>query len=463
MDLVCKQYFADKQMVDPNYHYTPIVMGGENPQCDSNSEVSAKVSLFMLSMNLTVGILSAITAPKLARLSDRHGRRRLMAIASIGGIISEAITIIAAKFPNSVDYRVLIVGSTFDGLAGSFTLGSILSQAYTSDCTVPSKRAVYIGYIHACLFTGLALGPLLAGYVVKWTGSLLSIFYIVLGCHVTFALFIGFVVPESLSARRQLLAHEKHRKEQEAHPERNGTWLSSLRSSNPLEPLHILWPRHNGTSKKLRINLVALAAMDTIIMGSMMAAGAVVMLYTKFMFHWENFELSIFVSTLSSVRVIILLGIFPVVNHFIRVRPAARRSRETGTPVSEKNAGADRLDIWVLRVAIISDMLGAVGYALVRTEPLFFASGMMTAIGGLGSATVQAALTKHVPPSRTGQILGAVGMLNALSRVIGPVIFNGLWALTVGSYPQASFVMMASLFALALLFSLAVKPHGKYL
>ena len=106
---------------------------------------------------------------------------------------------------------------------------------------------------------------------------------------------------------------------------------------------------------------------------------------------------------------------------------------------------------------------GAVGYALVRTEPLFFASGMMTAIGGLGSATVQAALTKHVPPSRTGQILGAVGMLNALSRVIGPVIFNGLWAITVGSYPQASFIMMASLFGLALLCSFAVKPHGKYL
>ena len=39
MDLVCKQYFADKQMIDPNYHYTPIVMGGENPQCDANSEV----------------------------------------------------------------------------------------------------------------------------------------------------------------------------------------------------------------------------------------------------------------------------------------------------------------------------------------------------------------------------------------------------------------------------------------
>lgn len=438
-------------------------MGGDNPQCDI-PDVQGKVSAFMLVMNLVVGILSAFTAPKLGHLSDRHGRRRLMAVASCGGIMSEIITILAAKFPAAVDYRWLVLGSVFDGMAGSFTLGSILSQSYTSDCTPPSKRAVYIGYIHACLFTGIALGPLLAGYFVKWTGSLLSIFYVVLGCHITFALFVAFIVPESLSERRQLLAREKHRKEKEsARPTGTVSWLNSIRSSHPFAPLQILWPKEHGTNPKLRINLVLLAAMDTIIMGSMMASGSVVMLYSKLMFHWENFELSIFVSSMSSMRVFVLMGIFPIINYFVRVRPAARRRRESGAAVSEKNAGADLLDIWVLRVALISDLAGSVGYSLSRTEPMFFASGLMTAVGGLGSATVQAAVTKHVPPSRTGQILGAVGMLNALSRVIGPLLFNGLYTLTVKRFPQAAFVLLACFFGSALLCSLFLKPHGKYL
>src|SRR5690606_32140524 len=128
-----------------------------------------------------------------------YGRRRMLIVCSMGGIICETITILAAKFPEMISYRWLLLGYFFDGLTGSFTAGSVLSHAYTSDCTPPSRRSVAIGYLHSCLFTGLALGPLIAGYLVEWTGSLISIFYILLGCHIFFVAFMAFVIPESLS------------------------------------------------------------------------------------------------------------------------------------------------------------------------------------------------------------------------------------------------------------------------
>lgn len=49
-------------------------------------------------------------------------------------------------------------------------------------------------------------GLLLGGYVVEWTGSLVSIFHVAMGCHVRFALFVCLVVPESTSKRWQLAA-----------------------------------------------------------------------------------------------------------------------------------------------------------------------------------------------------------------------------------------------------------------
>ncbi|KAK5998433.1 hypothetical protein PT974_00812 [Cladobotryum mycophilum] len=415
------------------------------------------VATFMLVMSLVTGILSAIIAPKLGHMSDRYGRRRLMAVASCGGLMGELVTILAATFPEVINYRWLILGAVFDGLGGSFTAGSILSQSYTSDCTPPSKRAVSIGYIHACLFTGLAFGPLLAAYFVKWTGTLISIFYVAFCCHIVFIFFVGFIIPESLSKRKQAVARGAWEREKQARGDGPKSWSSRARASNPLLPIKILWLTGPGTTSRLRINLVALAISDTIVMGTVMAVGSVLMLYGQLMFKWGNFEVSNFLSIISLARVFVLVVIFPTINYFGRIRPAARRERETGQATVERNSGADRLDIWILRVALVSDIIGCVGYILAGTGTLFAVSGMVTAMGGLGSATLQAVITKHVPPERVGQILGAVGTLQALARVVGPVMFNGLYALTVGSFPQAIFVLLASLYGVAFICSFVVK------
>lgn len=459
IDLVCKQYFADQTLLDPDSPEPRILLGRDNPECKM-PVVQKHVASFMLVMNLCTGILSAITAPKLGHLSDRIGRRRLLALASSGGLVAEVVTILAAKFPDTVDYRWLLLGSVFDGLTGSLTAGGILAQSYTSDCSPPSKRAVTIGYLHACLFTGIAFGPILAGYFVEWTGSLLSIFYVALGCHSFFIVFTAFVIPESLSKTRLRAAQEKHKKDMTARPVPPAGHFLSKGLANPFLPLKALVPTGPGTSVRLRLNLVALALNDFVIMGCNMAAGQVLILYSEYMFDWGNFETSRFVSALSMVRVVALMGVFPVINYFGRVRPTRRRSLASGVAPVDKNSGADWLDIWILRVALASEIAGCVVYILARQQGLFFGGGMLTAVGGLGSATIQAVLTKHVPAGRVGQLLGSVGMLHALARVVGPILFNGLYYETVENFPQAIFVLLTCLFGVGFLATFAIKPFG---
>jgi MFS family permease len=438
----------------------PVILGADNPQC-LVPEVQKKVSLFTLVLNLVTGILSGFVAPKFGHMSDRYGRKKLMAIASCGGVLAEIVTILAAKYPDVISYKWFILGSVFDGLTGSFTTGSLLGHSYTSDCTPPSKRGVSIGYLHAALFTGLAFGPLLAGYFVKWTGSLLSIFYVVLGCHIFYITYIILVLPESLSKKKQALARERYAQEQEAVSATSGSWIGSLITANPLAPLKILWPLGPGSSLKLRRNFLALSLIDMIILGAAMGSMTVILLYSKYTFGWGNFESSRFISLVSMVRVLVLMGIFPIVNYLVRIRPAARRRRESGITVMETNSGADELDVWLIRIALLSDVVGVTGYIFARSEALFVLSGCITAFGGLGSATIQAAITRHVPADRVGQLLGAIGLLHAFSRVLAPIMFNGLYAATVDTFPQAIFVLLSSIFILALLASLLVRPHGK--
>lgn len=453
MDLVCDEYYESQGPISD-----PLDPGQQPDRCQTDA-VSSRSSLFLLYGNLCSGILAAVTSPKLGALSDRYGRKKLLCFTTLGVFFGEVLTILAAKYPETVHVNWILVGYALDGLSGSFILGMALAHSYATDCTPPAKRAVAFGYFHACLFTGIAIGPVLAGYIIdareKYVGkteAVLLIFYAALACHLIFLLFLTLAIPESLTKARQEAAREKHRDE----VERLGPtsdWINQLRSINLLSPLKILWPTGPGSSSALRRNLALLAATDTIMFGVAMGAMGVVLVYTRRQFGWQELESGRFVSIVNSSRVFTLLVILPLLTRFVRGKDGAAKQR---------NSGSDRFDLSLIRLAVFFDMLGYLGFTLARNESLFVASGAIAAVGGIGSPTLGSALTKHVPPDSVGQLLGATGLLHAFARVLGPTIFNGIYSATVSKYRQTVFVCLTVTFGMAFVCSWFVRPHGTY-
>ncbi|KAK5011328.1 hypothetical protein LTR28_003912 [Elasticomyces elasticus] len=447
LTLICREYISDRRAADPGFTMVPVVFGSENPQCRI-PEVQSRVAQFTLYGNLIGGLLSAVTSPKLGALSDRYGRTRVIALTSMGTLVGEVITICAATYPETFAVNWILVGFAFDGLCGSFIAAMALANAYATDCTPPSERSVAFGYFHGCLFTGIAIGPLISGYIVKMSGTVLSVFYIALGVHCFFILFAGTVIPESLSPERQRVAREKHRSEKEASGPA-ADWINQIRSINLLEPLKVLYPRGEGSSPALRRNLVLLAAVDTIVFGVAMGSMTVIVIYANYEFGWTTFQSSIFLSTVNVCRVTCLIVVLPLVTRFVRAKT---------DPNDHVSRGALRFDLNVIRTAVFFDTVGYLGYTLARTGALMTVSGALAAVGGIGSPTLQAVLTKHVPADRTGQLLGASGLLHALARVVAPTIFNGIYSVTVGKFTQTVFVCLTATFGVAFALSWFLKP-----
>ena len=454
-DLICREYIAERNLV-PGFTMAPVDFNnpaGGNDQCGI-PEVSARTSMFNLWGSLIAGLLSAFTAPKLGALSDRYGRRPILVITSLGTICGEVVTIFAATYPSTFPVPLLLLSYAFDGLTGSFIVAMSIANAYATDCTPPNMRNVAFGYFHASLFTGIAIGPIIAGYIVKWTGKIVTVFYILGAVHVAFMLFVGFVVPESLSEKRRAVAKDKHEAMQ-AEKDPNRDWINTLRSLNVLEPLHILRPKGPGSSKALRRNLLVLAAVDTIVFGVAMGSMAVVLIYIRQQFGWQTYEAGKFMTIVNSTRVICLLVILPTLTRLVRGKP------DKANLAKSKNTGADWFDLTIIRAAIFVDSMGYLGYTLARSGPAFILSGAIASFGGIGSPTLQSALTKHVPADRTGQLLGAIGLLHSLARIVAPAVFSAIFAATVGKFNQAVFVCLCATFGLAFIVSWFITPHGK--
>ena len=459
LELICREVLVDRSIAEPTSPYNVFVQGGDSNVCRQNDQVQSKVTLFTLYGNLISGLLSAIISPKLGALSDRYGRKRLIIITSMGMLGTEIISIVAATNIDSFNINWLLIGFALDGISGSFIAAMSLAHAYATDCTPPAQRSVAFGLYHGCLFTGIAIGPILAGYTIKWTGTVLVVFWIALGTHLFFIIFVTMLVPESLSKRRQQAAREKYQKElAEIAPA--GLFeqccsphiLRLVRIGNLFEPLKILWPTGPGSSAAVRSNLALLASIDTIMFGVAMGSYTVVIYYTEYQFGWGNYESSKFISIVNSSRVISLLVLLPVVTRIFRGR------RDTSKLV---NTGSDNFDLSIIRVAVLFDTLGYLGYTLARKPELMILSGSVAAIGGIGSPTLQAALTKHVPADKTGQLLGASGLLHALARVVAPTVFNAIYSKTVGKFTQTVFVCLTVTFGFAFVLSWFVRTHGE--
>src|SRR6185312_14150439 len=118
-------------------------------------------------------ICQFIGAPILGLISDRFGRRPVLALSQAGSAIGYILLAIAAFNWANPMTRLLIVYASrvIDG----FTGGNIsTAQAYVSDVTTPANRAKGMGMLGAAFGVGFSMGPAVGGllsyYGTQWVG-----------------------------------------------------------------------------------------------------------------------------------------------------------------------------------------------------------------------------------------------------------------------------------------------------
>jgi len=154
-----------------------------------------------------VGLLVAIYAaaqmvgsPVLGRLSDKFGRRPILLVSIFGS----ALGFIFLGIANSL--LILFLARFFDGITG----GNIsVAQAYITDVTDDKNRSRGLGLIGAAFGLGFIIGPALGGILSQWGYAVPA--FVAAGIAFINLGMVWFWLPESLTEERKQEIREQKR------------------------------------------------------------------------------------------------------------------------------------------------------------------------------------------------------------------------------------------------------------
>lgn len=321
-----------------------------------------------------IGVLMAayplcqlVSGPILGRLSDRYGRRPVLAVSQAGTAVSFLILGLSRNF------TVMLLARMLDGASGG---NFLVAQAYVADVTKPEDRSKGLGMIGAAFGVGFVLGPLLGG-------SLLS-----LPVDEAWRLRVPFLVAAGFSMVAWVLV------------------LTNLPESRPAgqrpkERARVLsWRGVVDVVSRGEIGmLVGVGALSTLAFASLEGTFS---LYLESRLGWDPTKAAYGFAFLGLVAAIVQGGL---------IRRLVPRF------------GEPRL----ILTGLVALGAGLAGLAVVETWPGLLGATLLVGVGsGLSSPSIQGLLSRITPMTEQGAVFGTLASAQTLARTINYVVANRL-------------------------------------
>ncbi|KAJ5902858.1 hypothetical protein N7495_003386 [Penicillium taxi] len=435
--LICHQKYPERRA--PRDEHTNPDLYTELGRCLGNKYAQADQSKFFVYNQVISGILGAISTPFLGSLSDLIGRRRIMALAVLGPLFSQCLTLFVMRHADTVDMNWLLVGYAVDGLSGSMIVAMSTSSAYITDIAHHTDRPRLFSYLYASMSFSGAMGPLVSGFLLKTQNPLDKIYRITICANTFMAMVFLHILPESRWS--QLVGEDK--------PIGSDTDESDTSSVHGLlQSLQSLWT----SSASRKANMVILAILGFFVIGFMMSLMPLQLRFGAFWFNWQPTTQSFFMALLFSWSIFVLVVIFPTAMSLAH-RWGMRRG------ITNISAVFNIGELGAIQVSLLLQVIGTMGMALARSPTSYVITSLIAVSASPLAPLLTSCLTAHAPRHQSGQILGGLSFLNAIGRISIPAALNATYSLTIGIYPVPLFAIVAGAYACLFILSFFLKQH----
>ncbi|MFQ6366505.1 MFS transporter [Lactococcus lactis] len=333
-------------------------------------------ALIVTSLMAIYALCTFFAAPALGSLSDRFGRKPILLISLAGSALGYLIFGLAGSL------WMLFLGRIIDGLTG----GNIVTLfAYFADITDEENRTKVFGWTAAAVGVGTISGPTVGGLLAHFGNSVPFYF----GALISIAnlLYGAFVMNESL-------------------PETHRTRNFSLKQLNPFTQLFQLLRMKN-------LNRLLFAGILLWLPNG--ALQAIISQFSLDSFAWTPVLIGLAISIMGLMDILTQIFIMPRLL---------------------KLANEDKL----IRLALVCEIIAYLLFALSAFSKMwaFFILAMFIFAFGdsIFGTAFNGKLSKSATSSEQGKLQGGSQALQALARVIGPLIGGQIY-ISLGHFAPA--------------------------
>ncbi|KAJ7477275.1 major facilitator superfamily-domain-containing protein [Mycena galericulata] len=383
------------------------------PQCTSDPAVQAGAARIQAIFTTTMGLLSALTTGWWGHFGERHGRTKVLAIATFGLFLTD-LTFILASTPSSPlsahGHKLLLIAPFIEGLLGGWSSLHSGTAAYISDCTSSGSRASVFSRFTGVTYLGFSLGPIIGGWLIRHpitflpqhqaSQSVTSVFWVAaFGSLINFCLML-FVFPESVSKEKRDLASGRSKgkgpnrtsEELPEPPAKVGVVRGLLKPLAFFLPVPIYIEGSTRKRKDWSLTLLASALFSYFLSAGLYQ---IKYLYGKHVYSWGPEQLSYYISFMGGGRALFLLFVFPLVITIFKPKsqlpqapaiPGVKAAKPK--PTKDHLSREIKFDLRLTRISLCIDIVANTAIVLAPA-PLHSQLALTSASAG-GAASVDA-------------------------------------------------------------------------
>ena len=446
LNLTCRRYHTSSGPVPSRLSRAAFGLDGED-LCGGDNDVQAAASRFVLCIGLVESLLSSYASPRLCALSDRAGRKPILLLVGLGGVLTTSL-LLATELSKTTSVGFLMVASVVEGFTGSILLAISISKSYVADRVPPGARNTAFGYLDACWTAGVASGPAITGILAKRSGGLIPIFTFLAAVYLLSLAVVQWAVSESLGEDQKLAARNRYQTGR-ARERDEIAWLVRLRRIQPLAALKILSSPETGLDAGQRRLLQSLAIVDTLGF-SVGVCGTIISLYAHHKFGWGTAEMSFLVTVMNGVSALCLLVVLPLLQYLYQRRSDVEMLTRSGLR---------NYDLGILRASLFIGASAYAGLAFAPSGQVAVCCAAFTAVGAISTPIAHSAMTAIVPDDCVGEVLGALSFLYTMAKVLAPPLITAVYSVVVSTHAELAILAMATILFVA--FALSLRLTGR--
>ncbi|KAJ3372845.1 hypothetical protein GGF31_001382 [Allomyces arbusculus] len=434
-------------------------------------------------LSLVLAIPAMFATSLYGQLSDnpRFGRRPFLVLPVFGYILCLGGIFVVDRLQLSSWF--LIPGNLLLGLAGDLSTLLMAFFAMMTDLIPTPNRTFFFVLIEMTMMLGMMIGPLLMSTVVSYVPELpllpLGMGIALMGLAFVLIMALAPNASKARELRVELVDPGHHRAPM--------SLLSVVKS------MELMWKPWNRSRLAL---VISFFIVDMGIAGQ----GALFVPYTYRRYGWTSKEDGLFQSVAFFAKVLVMIAFLPMAHkgkdrwrpqtqpqqqeHVRSTDPELGESETTPLLASSSDRASSSASAWrwsrpwkawtarypmearLAQIGLLSFIITYVLFGAATVGWLYAFASTVDAIGILSLPAMRSLLTQTVPASLVGTVLATISVTRSLAFILAPILFNAVYAATVGVADGAVYYMGAGLWTTALALALAVQrrdlvPRGR--